>query len=59
MLQNCEIHDKNVYMITDKAIMNMSGNYGTVDNGHPNDLGFASLAQALGDVIEKNHCIQF
>jgi hypothetical protein len=26
---------------------------GTVDNCHPNDLGFFSMASAVGDVIEK------
>lgn len=51
--------DKNVYMISGKTLMNMAGNEGTVDNCHPNDLGFASMAQVLGDMIEKNHCIKF
>lgn len=45
--------DKNVYMITGKALMNMAENDGTVDNCHPNDLGFASMAQVLGDLMEK------
>lgn len=32
--------------------MQMAGNEGTVDNCHPNDLGFASMAVAVGDVLE-------
>ena len=33
--------------------MQLAGDNGTVDGTHPNDLGFASMAQAIGDVLEK------
>jgi hypothetical protein len=26
---------------------------GTVDGCHPNDLGFASMAKAVGEILEK------
>lgn len=45
--------DKNVYFIDGKALMQLAGNEGTVDDCHPNDLGFYSMAKALGDVLEN------
>lgn len=45
--------EKNVYLLDGKTLMEMAGNDGTVDNCHPNDLGFASMAKAVGDVLEK------
>lgn len=45
--------DKNVYFLDNKALMSLCENNGTVDNVHPNDFGFASMARALGDIIEK------
>lgn len=45
--------DKNVYLIDGKKLTEICRNNGTVDNGHPNDYGFASMAEALGDVIAK------
>lgn len=45
--------DKNVYFIDGKTLMKLAQNDGTVDNCHPNDLGFYSMAQAVGDMIEK------
>ena len=45
--------DKNVYIIEGKKLMEMAGDEGTVDNCHPTDLGFASMAKAIGDVLEK------
>ncbi len=45
--------DKNVYFIKGSELMKYAKNEGTVDNCHPNDLGFASMAQVLGDLIEK------
>ena len=45
--------DKNVYLITGKELTALCGNEGTVDNCHPTDFGFASMAKAVGDVIEK------
>ena len=43
--------DKNVYFLDGKALTELCGNEGTVDNCHPTDFGFASMAKALGDVI--------
>lgn len=34
-------------------LMKMAENDGTVDNTHPNDLGFASMAKVLGDALQK------
>ena len=45
--------DKNVYFIDGKALCELCGNDGTVDGCHPTDYGFASMARAVGDVIEK------
>jgi hypothetical protein len=43
--------DKNVYMLDGKALMALAKNEGTVDNCHPNDLGFFSVASALIPLI--------
>ena len=43
--------DKNVYMLDGKALMSLAGNEGTVDNTHPTDLGFFSMATALIPLI--------
>ena len=45
--------DKNVYFINGDKLMELCENNGTVDNIHPNDFGFASMAKAVGDVIEQ------
>jgi len=45
--------DKNVYLIDGKTLMSLAENEGTVDNSHPNDLGFASMANALTDVLKQ------
>lgn len=45
--------DKNVYFIDGEALTELCGNDGTVDNCHPTDFGFASMAKAVGDVISK------
>ena len=45
--------DKNVYFINGKMLTELCGNEGTVDNCHPTDFGFASIAKALGDIIEN------
>ncbi len=45
--------DKNVYFLDGKDLMALCKNEGTVDKTHPNDLGFFSMASAIGDVIEK------
>jgi len=48
-----ESGDRNVYFIDGRTLMALAGNEGTVDGCHPNDLGFASMAKAVGDVLEK------
>ena len=45
--------DKNVYFLDGSDLMRLCENHGTVDNCHPNDFGFVSMAKAVGDVIEK------
>lgn len=45
--------DNNVYFLDGKNLMAICQNNGTVDNCHPTDLGFFSMAKALGDAIEK------
>ena len=43
--------DQNVYYIDNRELTAVCGNEGTVDNCHPTDYGFASMAKAVGDVI--------
>ncbi len=45
--------DNNVYLIDGCALMEMAKDDGTVDGCHPTDLGFASMAKAVGDLLEK------
>ena len=45
--------DKNVYLIEGKSLMEMAKGDGTVDNCHPTDFGFSSMAETLGNVLEK------
>lgn len=45
--------DQNVYYITGRKLMEIVGDNGTVDNCHPTDSGFFSMAQAIGEVFEK------
>ena len=46
--------DKNVYIIDGGEMMRkFCGNDGTVDNTHPNDLGFAAMANEIGGCLEK------
>ncbi len=45
--------DKNVYLLDGRALMSLAGDEGTVDNCHPNDLGFMSMAKAVGAVLAK------
>lgn len=44
--------DKNVYLIGGPTLMAKAEYEGTVDGCHPNDLGFYSMAAALGDILE-------
>ena len=45
--------DNNVYLIDGRELMKMAEEEGTVDGCHPNDLGFASMAKKLGDLLDK------
>lgn len=47
------VGDKNVYLIDGKTLMADAKDNGTVDGCHPNDWGFACMAKAVGDVLEK------
>lgn len=49
--------DRNVYFISGDKLMSLCGNEGTVDNCHPTDFGFASMAKTLGDFMEENKLI--
>ena len=43
--------DKNTYLIDGKALMRLALDNGTVDDCHPNDLGFMSMADAITEVL--------
>lgn len=46
--------DKNVYFIDGSAMLQQfGGDSGTVDNCHPNDLGFMCMARSIGNVVEE------
>ena len=45
--------DGNVYLIDGPTLMKLCGNEGTVDNTHPTDLGFYSMACAVTEVLKK------
>ena len=45
--------DRNVYFIDNRRLMRLCKNEGTVDNCHCTDLGFFSMAEAVGKVMEK------
>ncbi len=45
--------DKNVWFLDGKELMNIAKSTGTVDNCHPTDLGFYSMAQALIGVFKN------
>ena len=51
--------DKNVYFVDGREVFKRAEKLGmgpeacTVDGCHPNDLGFACMAEAFGEVIEK------
>lgn len=45
--------DTNIYLIDGGTLMALAKDGGTVDDCHPNDLGFASMAKAVGDLLEK------
>ncbi len=43
--------DKNVYFLDGAALTGLCKESGNVDNSHPTDFGFASMAQALTEVL--------
>ncbi len=45
--------DRNVWLLTGPELMRDCKGEGTVDGSHPTDLGFSSMAHALGDLMEK------
>ena len=45
--------DKNVYYISSEKLAELCKGEGTVDGCHPTDYGFASMAKALCDLLEK------
>ena len=45
--------DKNVYFIDGAALTELCKDNGTVDNCHPTDFGFASIAKALSEVLKN------
>lgn len=45
--------DKNVYFLDGKALTELCKDSGTVDNCHPTDFGFASMAKAVSDVLKQ------
>ena len=46
--------DNNVYFIDGRDLCKYCGNEGLVDNIHPTDYGFASMARVIGDLIEEH-----
>jgi len=46
--------DRKVFFLDGPALFALCGREGLVDNAHPNDLGFFSMAKALGDLMEEN-----
>ena len=45
--------DENVYFIDGPTLMAIAKDGGSVDGTHPTDLGYYSMAQAVGTVFEK------
>ena len=50
--QKAKDRGENVYFLDGPALMADAGFEGSVDGTHPNNLGFASMAHALGDLLE-------
>lgn len=44
--------DENVYLLEGRELLALCGNEGTVEGVHPTDFGFASMAKAVGDLLE-------
>lgn len=49
----CNSGDNNVFFIEGPKLMELAKGEGTVDDCHPNDLGFWSIAECLSNIIEK------
>ena len=49
--------DSNVYFLDGDDLTALCGNEGTVDNCHPTDFGFASMAHALIKLIKSTGLI--
>ena len=45
--------DKNVYFIDNVALTKLCRDSGTVDNAHPTDFGFASMAEAVINALRE------
>jgi len=45
--------DKNVYYLDNAALTALCGNEGNVDNTHPTDFGFMSMANAFSGIFDK------
>ncbi len=45
--------DQNVYLLEGPELMALAGDNGLVDCAHPNDLGFYSMAMALGKLMKR------
>ena len=45
--------DDKVWLLTGPELMALCGEDGLIDGAHPNDFGFASMAKALGDLMER------
>ena len=48
-----DMGDENVYFLSGEELLQLSGNEGLIDNCHPTDLGFWSMAKALLPVMKK------
>lgn len=51
--ENAQKAGEAVYLLDGPSLMALAGDDGLVDGAHPNDLGFASMAKAVGDVMEQ------
>lgn len=47
------VGDENVYFISGKKLMELVGDNGIVDNCHPTDSGFFSMACAVEEVLKE------
>ena len=50
-------NDKNVYFITGEELTKECGEEGTVDDTHPTDFGFMSMAKAIIKVVKSNNIL--